>query len=152
MTIGNGKIVRCPGCEKVYRVQPEKLPPVKHVWIKAVDRLPDDVSLHQNMLAYVSDYELLGTSTLPHGLPFGQGRVQMASLDHALWFHRDVRVDEWLLYAFDSPNASGARGFARGQFFTKDGRLVASAAQEGLVRLLSEDCKIGKPSDPKNQN
>jgi acyl-CoA thioesterase-2 len=75
----------------------------------------------------------------------------MASLDHALWFHRDVRVDEWLLYAFDSPSASGARGFARGQFFTEDGSLVASAAQEGLVRLLSEERKRSKPSDPKNQ-
>jgi len=120
-------------------LQPEKLPPVKHVWIKAVDRLPDELSLHQTLLAYVSDYELLGTSTLPHGLPFGQGRVQMASLDHALWFHRDVRVDEWLLYSLDSPSASSARGFARGQFFTEDGRLVASTAQEGLVRLLDED-------------
>ena len=133
-------------------LQPEKLPPQKYVWIKAVDRLPDDVSLHQNMLAYVSDYELLGTSTLPHGLPFGQGRVQMASLDHALWFHRDVRLDEWLLYAFDSPNASGARGFARGQGGTKDGRRGASASQEGVVRLLSEGRKKDKPSDPKNQS
>lgn len=131
--------------------KPEKLPPVKHVWIKAVDRLPDEASLHQNLLAYVSDYELLGTSTLPHGLPFGQGRVQMASLDHALWFHRDVRVDEWLLYSFDSPNASGARGFARGQFFTRDGRLVASAAQEGLVRLISKQRMKQKPSHPKLQ-
>jgi acyl-CoA thioesterase-2 len=98
----------------------------------------------------VSDYELLGTSTLPHGLLFGQGLVQMASLDHALWFHRDVRVDEWLLYSFDSPNAFGARGFARGQFFTQDGTLVASAAQEGLVRVLDEPRK-SKPSDPKLQ-
>ncbi len=89
-------------------LQPEKLPPVKHVWIKAVDRLPDETSLHQNLLAYVSDYELLGTSTLPHGLPFGKGRVQMASLDHALWFHRDVRVDEWLLYSFDSPKMAAS--------------------------------------------
>jgi acyl-CoA thioesterase-2 len=129
----------------------KKLPPVKHVWIKAVDKLPDEASLHQNLLAYVSDYELLGTSTLPHGLPFGQGRVQMASLDHALWFHRDMRVDEWLLYSFDSPNASGARGFARGQFFTEDGCLVASAAQEGLVRVLSEDRSRDKPSHPKSQ-
>lgn len=133
-------------------LKPEKLPPVKHVWIKAVDQLPDQASLHQNLLAYVSDYELLGTSTLPHGLPFGQGRVQMASLDHALWFHREVRVDEWLLYSFDSPNASGARGFARGQFFTQDGRLVASATQEGLVRLVSEDWIRRKPSDPKHQS
>ena len=133
-------------------LQPEKLPPVKHVWIRAVDELPDEPSLHQNLLAYVSDYELLGTSTLPHALPFGQGLVQMASLDHALWFHRDLRVDQWLLYSFDSPNASGARGFARGQFFTADGCLVASAAQEGLVRLLSGDQARAQRSDPKSQS
>ncbi len=132
-------------------LNPEKLPPVKHVWIKAVDKLPDEISLHQNLLAYVSDYELLGTSTLPHGLPFGKGRVQMASLDHALWFHRNLRVDQWLLYSFDSPSAAGARGFARGQFFTEDGHLVASAAQEGLVRLLHEDQTKRRPSDPKHQ-
>jgi acyl-CoA thioesterase-2 len=113
-------------------------PPVKHVWIRAVDALPDDVALHQNLLAYVSDFELLGTSTLPHGLPFGQGKVIMASLDHALWFHREFRIDEWLLYAMDSPNASGARGFARGQLFTADGTLVASTAQEGLIRVIDE--------------
>jgi acyl-CoA thioesterase-2 len=130
--------------------KPEHLPPEKQVWIRAVDRLPDEYSLHQNLLAYVSDYELLGTSTLPHGLPFGRGMVQMASLDHALWFHRDVRVDDWLLYSFDSPNASGARGFARGQFFTRDGVLVASAAQEGLVRLLAEP-RTSKLSDPRLQ-
>ena len=132
-------------------LKPEKLPAVKHVWIKAVDRLPDEISLHQNLLAYVSDYELLGTSTLPHGLPFGQGRVQMASLDHALWFHRDVRLDEWLLYSLNSPNSSGARGFARGQFFTEDGCLVASAAQEGLVRLVSKDRTKSQSSRPKLQ-
>ena len=116
----------------------EPRPPVKHVWIKAVEALPDDLALHQNLLAYVSDFELLGTSTLPHGLPFGQGRVIMASLDHALWFHREFRIDEWLLYAMDSPNASGARGFARGQLFAEDGTLVASTAQEGLIRLVDE--------------
>jgi acyl-CoA thioesterase-2 len=115
---------------------PEVLPPSKHIWIRAVDKLPDDVSVHQNLLAYVSDYELLGTSTLPHGLKFGSGQVQMASLDHALWFHREVRVDEWLLYTMDSPNSAGARGFSRGQFFTEAGILVASTAQEGLVRLV----------------
>jgi acyl-CoA thioesterase-2 len=113
-------------------------PPVKHVWIRSVDKLPDEHALHQNLLAYVSDFELLGTSTLPHGLPFGQGRVIMASLDHALWFHREFRIDEWLLYAMDSPNASGARGFARGQLFSSDGTLVASTAQEGLVRVIDE--------------
>jgi acyl-CoA thioesterase-2 len=131
--------------------RPKKLPPVKQVWIKAVDRLPDDASLHQNLLAYVSDYELLGTSVLPHGLSFGHGNVQMASLDHALWFHRELRVDEWLLYSFDSPNASGARGFARGQFFTPNGTLVASAAQEGLIRVLPEAAPGLKRTDPRLQ-
>lgn len=116
----------------------EILPPTKHIWIKAVDDLPDSASLHQNLLAYVSDYELMGTSTLPHGLQFGAGKVQMASLDHALWFHRDVRVDQWLLYSLDSPNACGGRGLARGQFFTQTGTLVASSAQEGLVRVLDD--------------
>lgn len=130
---------------------PEKRPPVKHVWIRAVDKLPDSDSLHQNLLAYVSDYELLGTSTLPHGLPFGQGTVRMASLDHAVWFHRDVRVDEWLLYSLDGPNASGARGFARGQIFTQDGRLVASTAQEGLVRVFTAPRENTPPSADNKQ-
>lgn len=129
----------------------EKLPPVKHVWIRAVDRLPEILSLHQNLLAYVSDYELLGTSVLPHGVVLGQGNVQMASLDHALWFHREVRVDEWLLYTFDSPNAGGARGFARGQFFTRDGTLVASAAQEGLIRVVDPSRRKPRRSDPRLQ-
>lgn len=123
--------------------------PRKHVWIRTVDKLPDELALHQNLLAYVSDYELLGTSTLPHGLPFGRGKVIMASLDHALWFHRDFRIDEWLLYAMDSPNAAGARGFARGQLFTQDGKLVASTAQEGLVRVVEEPRETR--SDPRLQ-
>jgi acyl-CoA thioesterase-2 len=112
--------------------------PAKHVWIRAVDKLADDHALHQNLLAYVSDFELLGTATLPHGLPFGQGKVIMASLDHALWFHREFRMDEWLLYAMDSPNAAGARGFARGQLYTEDGTLIASTTQEGLMRVVDE--------------
>jgi len=132
-------------------VEPEKLPPYKQVWIRAVERLPDDAALHQNLLAYVSDYELLGTATLPHGLPFARGTVQMASLDHALWFHRPCRVDEWLLYSFDTPNAGGARGFARGQIFRQDGTLVASTAQEGLVRVLGEGNSLRRPSDPRLQ-
>jgi acyl-CoA thioesterase-2 len=131
---------------------PEKLPPARQVWIKAVDELPNDPELHQNLLAYVSDYELLGASTLPHGLPFGRGLVQMASLDHALWFHREFRVDDWLLYSLDSPNASGGRGFARGQFFTRDGTLVASSTQEGLVRVLNEERWNEPASDPKLQD
>ena len=131
--------------------KPERRPPLKYVWIKAVDGLPDQAALHQNLLAYVSDYELLGTSTLPHGLTFNRSQVMMASLDHALWFHRDFRVDEWLLYSMDSPNSSGARGFSRGQFFNADGLLVASTAQEGLVRVLSEDDGTANRSEPKTQ-
>ena len=117
----------------------EKLPPKKHVWIKTVDALPNNPVLHQNLLTYVSDYELLGAATLPHGLSFTRGNVIMASLDHALWFHDEVKMDEWLLYAIDSPNSSGARGLARGQLFSQDGRLVASTAQEGLMRVVDSD-------------
>lgn len=127
----------------------EKLPPVNQVWVRAVDKLPADRILHQNLLAYVSDYELLGASTLPHGLSFIRDNVIMASLDHALWFHRDVSIDEWHLYSIDSPSASGARGLARGQFFTQDGVLVASTAQEGLIRVV--DGERRKRSDPSQQ-
>ncbi len=136
--------VELPRIEK-----PEAQPPVKHVWIRAVDALPDDLALHQNLLAYVSDFELLGTAMLPHGLPFGRGRIILASLDHALWFHRAFRIDEWLLYAMDSPNASGARGYARGQLFTQSGQLVASTCQEGLMRVVDKPRK--NRSDPRLQ-
>jgi acyl-CoA thioesterase-2 len=125
-------------------------PPQKNVWLRSVDKLPDGLALHQNLLAYASDYELLGASVLPHDLPFDKGAVIMASLDHALWFHRAVRIDEWLLYSIDSPNASGARGFARGQFFNAGGALIASTAQEGLVRVI--DNPKGERSNPKLQN
>ena len=114
-------------------LNPEPLPPVKHVWFRAVDELPEgDERLHRCLLAYVSDYNLLDTATQPHGCSLLH--LQMASIDHAMWFHRPFRVDEWLLYAVDSPSASGARGFARGNLYTRDGRLVASTAQEGLIR------------------
>jgi acyl-CoA thioesterase-2 len=109
-------------------------PPRKHVWMRAWNRLPDDPELHRNLLTYVSDYELLGTATLPHELDFSTRPVQMASIDHALWFHRPFRVDEWLLYACDSPSSHGGRGFTRGQFFSQAGALVASTAQEGVIR------------------
>jgi acyl-CoA thioesterase-2 len=125
--------------EPVHFDEPEKLPPRKHVWIRAVDQLPDNPALHQNLLTYVSDYELLGTATLPHGLSFTRGHIIMASLDHALWFHGDVKMDEWLLYAIDSPSSSGGRGLTRGEIFTRDGRLVASTAQEGLMRVVEPD-------------
>ncbi len=112
--------------------------PVRHVWFKASQRLPDDPHLHQRLLAYMSDYELLGTATLPHGLEIFEQELQMASLDHAMWFHRPCRVDEWLLFSYDSPSASGARGLARGQLFNEAGVLVASTAQEGLIRVRAK--------------
>jgi len=129
----------------------EKLPPQKQVWVRAVDRLPDDFALHQNLLAYVSDFELLATATLPHGLSMTRRNVIMASLDHALWFHSEFRMDEWLLYSMDSPNASGARGFARGQLFTQSGKLVASTSQEGLIRVIDPSRKKVR-SDPRQQS
>ena len=129
----------------------EKLAPLNYIWVRAVDTLPDDPTLHQNLLAYVSDYELLGVSTLPHGLSFIRDNVIMASLDHALWFHRKVHIDQWHLHAIDSPNASGARGFARGQFFNSNGELVASTSQEGLVRVVGPE-RAKRRSDPKRQS
>lgn len=131
-------------------VERTRQPPVTHVWIRAVDALPDPLPLHQNLLAYVSDYELLGASTLPHELSYVADNVIMASLDHALWFHREFRIDQWLLYSIDSPNAAGARGYSRGQFFTAEGRLVASSCQEGLVRVVEPD-QARSRSHPKTQ-
>lgn len=121
--------------EPINLLSPQKTEPRRHVWLKTVDQVGDDPKLHRNLLAYVSDYQLLATAMLPHGVRFEHGNVQMASLDHALWFHRPFRVDDWLLYALDSPTATGARGLARGHFFTRDSRLVASTAQEGLIRI-----------------
>jgi acyl-CoA thioesterase II len=107
---------------------------VRHTWIRAVGGMPDDPLSHQAVLAYVSDYGLLTTAIQPHGLTIRDPRLQAASLDHAIWFHRPFRMDEWLLYTTDSPAAAGARGFARGSVFTREGSLVASVAQEGLLR------------------
>lgn len=110
--------------------------PVRQIWMRAVGKLPDDDALHRCLLAYISDYWLLDTSTMPHGSSFLRGNLIMASIDHAIWFHRPVRVDEWLLYSLDSPSSSGARGFARGSLYSRQGSLVASTAQEGLIRLV----------------
>ena len=106
-----------------------------HVWIKINGRLPDELSLHQCALAYASDMTLLDASLTPHGRTLFEKEFMAASLDHALWLHRPFRADEWLLYAQDTPSLQGSRGFARGLIFTRDGALVASVAQEGLVRL-----------------
>jgi len=111
-------------------------PPVNHVWIRAVDAVPGGRLMQQAVLAYASDYSLLGAALLPHGRSFLQPTMQAASLDHALWFHRPFDAHEWLLYSMDSPSASGALGFTRGTLHTRDGRLVASTAQEGLIRVI----------------
>ncbi|HTD13088.1 MAG TPA: acyl-CoA thioesterase II [Steroidobacteraceae bacterium] len=115
-------------------LRPRREAPRRQIWLRAVAALPDDEMLHRRLLAYVSDFFLLDTANMPHGTSPLRPGVVMASIDHALWFHRTLRVDDWLLYDMESPSASGARGFARAQVFARDGRLVASAAQEGLIR------------------
>ncbi len=109
--------------------------PVQHVWIRTTGELPKDKALHQCVLAYASDLTLLDTSLVPHARNLFDPDLMLASIDHALWFHRDVEADDWLLYAQDSPSASGALGFNRGSIYTRDGVLVASAAQEGMIRV-----------------
>ncbi len=117
---------------------PSARPPLKYMWVRAQGRLPDETLSHQAVLAYASDYGLLATALLPHALSIRTPGLQVATLDHAVWFHRPFRADEWLLIAMDSPAAYGARGFARASVFTRDGRLVASLAQEGLTRVRAE--------------
>jgi acyl-CoA thioesterase II len=115
-------------------VENEAHPPYRHTWVKTSDPLPDDPEVHVCLLAYISDMDFMGTALLPHGRTGGDRRLQGASLDHAMWFHRDFRADQWLLFAKTSPSAAGARGFVRGQFFSEDGALIATAAQECLIR------------------
>lgn len=115
---------------------PDPTPPFRDIWIKADGALPNDPAMHKVLFAYTSDYSLLGTALLPHALTFTQGTIRAASLDHAMWFHRDFRMDEWLLYSMDSPSTSHGRGFGRGNLFTREGKLVASVAQEGMIRKI----------------
>lgn len=116
-------------------LRPEKHPPHQQIWFRLSKPIDASPMMHRALLAYASDFRLIGTATLPHGLSYISHNVQLASLDHAMWFHRPFRIDEWLLYSYDSPTAQGARGLARGQIFARDGRLVASTAQEGLIRV-----------------
>ncbi len=118
-------------------MNPKPAPPRSHSWFKTVAPLPDDPRIHRAVLAFTSDMTLLGTCALPHGLSWARGEVVSASLDHAVWFHEEFRADEWLLYATDSPWSGGGRGFNRGRIFTRDGRLVASVAQEGMIRKVA---------------
>ena len=114
---------------------PQPLPPEQSVWIKTIDTMPEDVRLNQCLLAYASDMTLIDTSYRPHAINWRQDNFQVASLDHAMWFHRPFKTDEWLLYHQDSPYSGGSRGFSRGTFYDSAGVLVASCAQEGLIRL-----------------
>ena len=120
-------------------LRPQPRPARADMWLKAAGSLPDDDAVHQAVLAYASDWGLLGTALLPHGRGVFDGTIQAASLDHALWFHRPFRVDEWLLYAVEAPATAGARGFTRGAVYDADGALVASAVQEGLIRPVDPD-------------
>ena len=121
--------------ERIDPFNPGKRIPFRHVWFRAKEPLPDDKRVHSYVLAYASDFNLLLTALLPHNARLVDGKHKIASLDHAMWFHRSFRADEWLLYALDSPSASNARGFCRGNVFSRDGTLVASVAQEGLIRF-----------------
>jgi acyl-CoA thioesterase II len=116
---------------------PEPRPPVRYVWIRAHGEVGDPLH-HRAILAYASDYGILGAALQPHGITFRRDNVMVASLDHAIWYHRPFRVDDWLLYAMESPATAGARGFSRGAVYTRTGELVASVAQEGLVRLVGD--------------
>ena len=123
---------------RVNPFDPKPCEPVKYVWFRADGELPDDPQLHKYLLAYASDFNLLTTSMQPHGVSVFQKFMQVASLDHALWFHANLRMDDWLLYAMDSPWAGNARGFSRASIFNRAGQLVASVAQEGLTRLRED--------------
>lgn len=116
------------------QLAPGKREAIQHVWFKAKAPIPDDQALHRAVLTYASDLNLLTTSQMPHGVSFFTRGMQMASIDHALWFHRDLKVDDWLLYSMDSPGAQDARGLSRGLIFARSGELVASVVQEGLIR------------------
>jgi acyl-CoA thioesterase-2 len=119
-------------------LKPDVREPIQHIWLRAAGRLPDDPLLHTCVLAYASDFNLLSTAMLPHGKSWFSREMIVASIDHALWFHRDVRVDDWLLYSMDAPTSQGARGFSRGLIFDRAGRLVCSVTQESLMRHLEK--------------
>ena len=124
--------------ERIWMTDGDDHPPYKHTWLKTRDPLPDDPEVHLAMLAYMSDLDFMSTSYLPHRSRLPREHMRGASLDHSLWFHQPFRADDWLLFAKESPNANGARGFVRGHFFTRDGELVATAAQECLIRPVGE--------------
>jgi acyl-CoA thioesterase-2 len=124
-------------CDWSPRDRREPLPPYQRVWMRADGTLPDDPVLHACIVTYASDMTLLDTSLLPHAVGALEDEIFMASLDHAMWFHRPFRADEWLLYVQDTPSASGGRGIARGSIYSHDGTLAVSVVQEGLIRVTT---------------
>lgn len=124
--------------DPVDRYQPTVKPPHQHIWFRANGAVPPHPALQKCLLAYASDFSLLSTCLRPHGMTYYQPQMVTASLDHAMWFYRDFRMDDWLLYACDSPTAGHARGLNRGNIFSRDGTLVASVTQEGLVRQVGD--------------
>ncbi len=125
--------------KKVDVFNPQPQAPYSDIWFRLCEKIDVPDLMHRALMAYASDFHLVGTATLPHGISFIQDDLMMASLDHAMWFHRPARVDDWLLYSCDSPSSSGGRGLARGSIYDRSGRLVASAVQEGMIR-------VGKPA------
>jgi acyl-CoA thioesterase-2 len=124
---------------------PQSQPPQSNIWFRLNQKIDVPDLMHRALIAYASDFHLVGTATLPHGISFIQDDLLMASLDHGMWFHRPARVDEWMLYSCDSPSSSGGRGLARGLIYDRGGRLIASTIQEGMIR-------VGKPPVERNKS
>ena len=124
-------------CKAIY-LETENKPPLSHIWFKTKEKIRANTPLKHQLLAFASDYSLLLSATLPHRKDFESQKIYYASLDHALWFHRDFSINDWLLYDMESPSASNSRGFARGSIFKEDGTMIASVAQEGLMRKLKK--------------
>lgn len=130
-------------CDKALEIRPVEFhnplkghvaEPGRQVWVRANGMAPDDLRIHQYLLGYASDFNFLPVALQPHGVGFMEKGMQIATIDHSMWFHRPFNINEWLLYNVESPSASGARGFVRGEFYTQEGLLVASAVQEGVMR------------------
>lgn len=134
LTIIHPNAIEFRPVENLYGTVPSNARPYRHVWIRSREKVEVDMPMQHQLLAYASDYNLLGTAVLPHQEKIMRSNVFFASIDHAIWFHRNFSIDDWLLYAMDSPSASGSRGFSRGNIFSQSGELIASVVQEGLIR------------------
>ncbi|PSW18818.1 acyl-CoA thioesterase II [Photobacterium sanctipauli] len=136
-TFGRERPIEVRPVNIVNPLKPQAMEAKQYLWIKANGEMPDDPRIHQYVLAYASDWGFLVTALQPHGVSLLSPNMKVATIDHSMWYHRPFRMDEWLLYAIDSPSASGARGFVRGEIYNQKGELVASAVQEGLMRHTS---------------